>query len=85
MILVERCPRRLQSVFNFFSSLILERDFLSKISRTVSFFQDFNLDVVDRGFIHLYFVLVTEYLRLVWVDSQTHRFCAGLELTEHFT
>ena len=46
-IFVERCPRCLQSVFDLFCFLILERDFLSKISCTVSFSEDFNLNAVN--------------------------------------
>ena len=42
-VLVERCPRGLHSVFDLFCFLLLERDFLSKMSRTVSFCQHFNL------------------------------------------
>ena len=80
-ILVERCPHRLQSVFDLFCFLLLERDFLSKISRTVSLRQDLDFDVADRDLFCFHFVLVTEYLRSVRVNSQTHCIRAGLELT----
>ena len=80
-VFVERCPRCYQPVFDLFSFLLLERDFLSKISRTVSFCQNFDFDVVDRHLLSFHFVLVAEYFRLVWADSQTHCFRAGLEFT----
>ena len=79
-IFLERCPRCLQSVFDLCCFLIFERDFLSKVSRTVTLFQDFNFDVVNRDFFCLHFVLVAEYFCFVWVDPQTHCFSAGLEV-----
>ena len=80
---VERCPRCLQSVSGLFCFLLLERDFLPKMSRTLSFCQDTNFDVVDRDLFRLYFVLVTEYLRLVWVDSQTPSFNMTMMTVTH--
>ena len=71
-IFVERCPRCLQPVFDLLCFLIFERDFLSKISRTFSFCQDFNFDVVNRDFFRLHSVLVTEYFRLVRVVLNSH-------------
>ena len=84
-IFVERCPRCFQSVFDFFGFLVFERDLLPKVSRAGCFSQDFNLDVVNRDLLYLCFVLVTEYLRLVWVDSQSNCFCADLEFSKHIT
>ena len=84
-IFVERRPRCFQSVFDFLCFLILERDLLPKVSRTCCLLQDFNLDFFDFDLFCFHFVLVAEYLRLVWVDSQTHGFRTDLEFTEHVT
>ena len=83
-IFVERCPRCFQSVFDFFRFLVFKRDLLPKISRAGRFIQNFN-DVVNRDFLYLCFVLVAEYLRLAWVDSQPNCFCTDLEFAKHIT
>ena len=81
-IFVERSPRSFQSVFDLCSFLIFERDFFARDIAHFHLLPRFrNFDVVDRDLFRLHFVLVTDYFRLVWVDSQTHCFRAGLEFT----
>ena len=71
-VLVERCPRCLQSVFDFCCFLIFKRDFLSKVSRTVSICQDFDLDVVNCDHFCLHLVLVAEFFVLSgWIPKPT--------------
>ena len=69
---MKRCPRCLQSVFDLFNFLFLERNFLPKISRTVSFWQDLDLDVVDRDFFCLaLFWLLSIFVLSGWIPRPT--------------
>ena len=63
-VLVERCPRCLQPVFDLVCFFILERDFLTKVPRTVSFCQDFDSDVFHCDLFCFHFVMIAEYFVL---------------------
>ena len=53
-------------------TLLIERDFLSKVPRTIACCQNFYLDIVYRDFILLHFHLVAEDLRFTRVYSHAH-------------
>ena len=73
-IFVERCPRCFQPVFDVFSFLFLERDFLPEISCTVSFRQDLDFDVADRDLFFFDFTLswlLSIFVLSGWVPRPT--------------
>ena len=78
------CP---DTILDFRRFLVVERDFLTLIFHAFISCQYFDFHVFNFKFLFCVRVagaLVTENLRLVWMDPETHFFSYFLEFTQHF-